>query len=174
LVVIFGKDRATGINAEGPADMMENIERDETNNDTVNYVDSTMEPELEDFGTYSSLSPMQSPRSQGTHNQRKKKRSSSTENVAIMTDIKDAAAVIGSEIAKASQIFGKAVGVDAEISEKRQKIDSEIRKISNLTVGEIIKAVCHIAHSHELTDVFFSMTEEGKEQLVKAILNGDV
>ncbi|XP_012842525.1 PREDICTED: uncharacterized protein At2g29880-like [Erythranthe guttata] len=175
LVVIFGKDRATGINAEGPADMMENIEREETNNaDTVNDVDSTMEPELEDFGAYSSLSPMQSPRSQGTHNQRKKKRSRSSENVAIMTDIKDAAAVIGSEIAKASQIFGKAIGVDAEISEKRQKIDSEIRNISNLTVGEIIKAVCHIAHSHELTDVFFSMTEEGKEQLVKAILNGDV
>lgn len=68
----------------------------------------------------------------------------------------------------------KQIGVDAEIYEKRHKSDSEIRKIQNLTVGEIIKVVCHIARSHELTGVFFSMSDEGKEQLAKAILNGGV
>ncbi|KAG8379692.1 hypothetical protein BUALT_Bualt07G0115400 [Buddleja alternifolia] len=105
---------------------------------------------------------------EGVHNQKKKKRSRSQDNLTIMTDsIKEAASVIGNEIAKA-------IGVDTEISEKRQKIDSEIRKITNLTISEIIKAVCHVARDHELTDVFFSMTDEGKEQLVGAILRGDV
>lgn len=61
-----------------------------------------------------------------------------------------------------------------KFQKKRQKIDAEISKIPNITVGEAIKAVCHIAKSHELTDVFFSMTEERKKQLVKSIINGDV
>ncbi|KAL0302687.1 UNVERIFIED_CONTAM: hypothetical protein Sangu_3084600 [Sesamum angustifolium] len=88
--------------------------------------------------------------------------------------IKEAASVIGSEIAKATQLFSKAIGVEAEVSEKRQKIDSEIRKILNLTATEVIKVVCRIAQNHELTDVFFSMNEEGREQLVVAILHGDI
>ncbi|KAL8472927.1 hypothetical protein ACS0TY_029954 [Phlomoides rotata] len=92
----------------------------------------------------------------------------------MMSDIKEAASIIGSEIAAASQVLCKAIGVDAEISEKRQKIDPEIRKITNLTTVEVIKVVCHIAKSHELIDVFFSMTEEGREELVRSILNGDV
>ncbi|KAK6137558.1 hypothetical protein DH2020_028700 [Rehmannia glutinosa] len=172
LVIIFGKDRATGINAEGPTDMMEEIQREEANNDTNDDVEVTMGNGLDDLDASIPFSPLQSPRSEGIHNQKKRKRS--VDNMMAMADIKEATSIIGSEIAKASQIFGKAIGVDAEISEKRQKIDSEIRKISDLTIGEVIKAVCHIAHSHELTDVFFSMTEEGREQMVKAILRGDV
>ncbi|KAI3462360.1 hypothetical protein Pfo_019023 [Paulownia fortunei] len=151
LIVIFGKDRATRMNAEGPGDMMEETQREETNNDT-NDVEATMENGLENFDASISFSPMKSPR----------------------TDIKEATSVIGNEIAKSSQVFSKAIGVDAEISKQRQKIDSEIRKIPNLTIAEVIKVVCHIAISHELTDVLFSMTEEGREQLVKDILRGDV
>ncbi|KAL0381392.1 UNVERIFIED_CONTAM: hypothetical protein Sangu_0203500 [Sesamum angustifolium] len=134
LLVIFGKDRATGNNADGPADMMEEIQREEVNNDPNDDVETTIENE----------------------------------------GIKEAASVIGSEIAKASQLFSKAIGVEAEVSEKRQKIDSEIRKIPNLTATEVIKVVCRIAQNHELTDVFFSMNEEGREQLVVAILHGDI
>ncbi|KAI3467772.1 hypothetical protein Pfo_024435 [Paulownia fortunei] len=129
LIVIFGKDRATRMNVEGPGDMMEEIQREETNNDT-NDVEATMENGLEDFDASISFSPMQSPRK--------------------------AASVIGNEIAKASHVFSRAIGVDAEILEKRQKINSEIRKIPNLAIGEVIKVVCHIANSHELTDVFFN------------------
>ncbi|KAL8472192.1 hypothetical protein ACS0TY_029421 [Phlomoides rotata] len=91
----------------------------------------------------------------------------------MMSDIKEAASIIGSEIAAASQVLCKAIRVDAEISEKQQKIDSEIRKITNLSTAEVIKVVHHITKSHELIDVFFSMTEEGREDLVRAILNGD-
>ncbi|KAI3470670.1 hypothetical protein Pfo_027333 [Paulownia fortunei] len=172
LIVIFRKDRATGMNAEGPGDMMEEIQREETNNDT-NDVEATMENGLEDFDASISFSPMQSPRSE-VPNQKKKKISRSTDNLMVIADIKEAASIIGNEIAKASHVFSKAIGVDADISEKRQKIDSEIRKIPNLTIGEVIEVVCHIANSHELTDVLFSTTKEGKEQLVKAILHGDV
>ncbi|KAI3465151.1 hypothetical protein Pfo_021814 [Paulownia fortunei] len=128
------------------------IQREETNSDT-NDIEATMENDLQDFDASISFSSMQSLRN----------------NLMVMADIKKAASVIGNEIAKASQVFSKAIGVDAEILEKRQKIDSEIRKIHNLTIVEVIKA-----KSHELIDVIFSMTEEGREQLVKAILHDDV
>lgn len=93
---------------------------------------------------------------------------------SMTTHIKEATSVLASEIAKATQILCKAVEVDAEISKKRQKIDSEIRKIPNLTVSQVIKAVCRISSRPELIDVFFSMKEEHREQLVRAILNGEV
>ncbi|KAH6783900.1 hypothetical protein C2S52_008859 [Perilla frutescens var. hirtella] len=57
---------------------------------------------------------------------------------------------------------------------EEQQIDSEIRKMHDLIVEEVIKAVCEIARRDELIDVFFSMTEEGKGKLVKAILNKKV
>lgn len=83
----------------------------------------------------------------------------------VLADIIDAASIIASEIAKSTyEIFAKAIGVDAETSDKRQKISSEITKMAHLTVTEVIKAVRHITQSHELIDVFFSMTEERKEQ----------
>ncbi|KAI3454839.1 hypothetical protein Pfo_011502 [Paulownia fortunei] len=130
-----------------------------TNNDT-NDVEATMENDLQDFDASISFSSIQSLRSE-VHNQKKKKRSRSTYNLMVMADIKEAASVIGNENTKASQVF-------------KTEIDYEIRKIPNFTIGEVIKVVCHIANFHELTDVFFSMTEEGRKQLVKAILRGDV
>ncbi|KAH6758862.1 hypothetical protein C2S51_019097 [Perilla frutescens var. frutescens] len=155
LLVIFGRDRATGIYAEGPGDMMEEIQKEKNAND------------LDDFD--SSFSPLQSPVNERTNIQKKKKRAAGCST--MVADMKEAATIIGTEIANASHVFSKAIGVDAEISEKRRQIDSEIRKMHDLTIGEIIKAVCYIASRDELIDVFFSMTEEGKEQLVKAILN---
>ncbi|GER55646.1 retrotransposon protein [Striga asiatica] len=170
LVIIFGKDRATGGNAEGPNDMMEEIEREDVNLNAGNDVEATTEIGLDDLDA--SFSPLQSPRSATVDKRKKRKRS--VDNLMPMTDIKEAASIIGSEIAKASEIFGKAIGVDAEISEKRQRIDSEIRKIPDLAVLDVIKVVCRIAQSPELTDVFFSMTEEGREQLARAIISDQV
>lgn len=92
----------------------------------------------------------------------------------MTTEIKEAAAIIASEIANASLMFSKAIGVDAEISEKRQKIDYEISRIPNLSVSETLKVVCHIGSNPQLIELFFSMGEERKEQLVRAILNGEV
>ncbi|CAA0819754.1 Unknown protein [Striga hermonthica] len=159
LLIIFGKDRATGGNAEGPNDMMEDIQREDVNLNADNDVEETSEIVLDDLDA--SFSPLQSPRSAAVDKRKKRKRS--VDKLTAMTDIKEAASIIGSEIAKASKIFGKAIGVDAEISEKRQRIDSEIRKILNLAVVDVIKVVCRIAQSPELTDVFFSMTGEGRE-----------
>ncbi|XP_057778464.1 uncharacterized protein At2g29880-like isoform X3 [Salvia miltiorrhiza] len=165
LVIIFGKDRATGSNAENPTDIMEEIQREKFNTNEEDSIDIG-----EDSDTSFSFSSMHSTRSEGTSHQKKKRKVGEP----MTADIKEAASVIASEIAKASQLFSKAIGVDAEISEKRKKINSEIKKIPNLTVGEAIKAVCHIASHPELIDVFFSMEEENKEQLVRAILNGEV
>ncbi|KAH6815337.1 hypothetical protein C2S51_020157 [Perilla frutescens var. frutescens] len=103
-----------------------------------------------------------------------KKKKKRTVGNSMVADMKKTASVIGMEIAKASEVFGKAIRVDAEISEKRQQIHSEIRKMHDLTIGEVIKVVCDITHHDELIDVFFSMTKEGKEQLVRAILNEEV
>ncbi|CAA0823400.1 Unknown protein [Striga hermonthica] len=164
-----GFDRATGGNAEGPNDIMEDIQREDVNLNADNDVEATSEIGLDDLDA--SFSPLQSPRSAAVDKRKKRKRS--VDKLTAMTDIKEAS-IIGSEIAKASEIFGKAIGVDAEISEKRQRIDSEIRKIPNLAVVDVIKVVCRIAQSPELTDVFFSMTEEGREQLVMAIISGQV
>lgn len=169
MLIIFGKDRATGANAEGPNDMMEDIQREQNNNDGNDNVEATADSGFDDFDAYINL--LRSPRNDG-QNQRKKKRTASSDS--LTSDFKEAAEIIGSEIAKASEAFTKAIGVDAEISLRRKQIDSEIRKIPHLSVEEIIKAVCVISNRNNLIDVFFSMNEEGKEQLVQAILNGQV
>ncbi|CAA0827207.1 Unknown protein [Striga hermonthica] len=143
-----GFDRATGGNTEGPNDMMEDIQREDVNLNADNDVEATSGIGLDDLDA--SFSPLQSPRSAAVDKRKKRKRS--VDNLTAMIDIKEAASLIGSEIAKASEIFGKAIGVDAEISEKRQRIDSEIRKIPNLAVVDVIKVVCRIAQSPELTD----------------------
>ncbi|KAK6163155.1 hypothetical protein DH2020_000019 [Rehmannia glutinosa] len=110
LITIFGKDRGIGINVKVLLDMMEEIQREEANNDTNNGVEPTNGDGLDDLDASISFSPLQSPRSEVSHNQKKRKRS--VDNLTIMADIKEATSIIGSEIAKASQVFGKAIGVD--------------------------------------------------------------
>ncbi|KAG8391446.1 hypothetical protein BUALT_Bualt01G0188700 [Buddleja alternifolia] len=98
LLIIFGKDRATGTNAEGPADMIEEIQREQVNNNANTDVE---EHGLEDIDA-----SMQSPINEGLHNQKKKKKSRSEDNMTVMMGgIKDATSVIGNEIAKASEVF---------------------------------------------------------------------
>ncbi|KAL0340110.1 UNVERIFIED_CONTAM: hypothetical protein Sradi_4527800 [Sesamum radiatum] len=113
LLDIFGKDQTIENNVDGPADMMEEIQREEVNNDPNNDIETTIENGLEDLNASMSFSPLQSPRAEGI--QKKKKRSRSVDNLMIMTGIKEAALVIGSEIAKATQLFSKAIGVEAEV-----------------------------------------------------------
>ncbi|KAL8507217.1 hypothetical protein ACS0TY_017942 [Phlomoides rotata] len=152
-VSLRNSDRAIGANAEGPSDMMEEIHKEDGNNDEINNEETNMEPGLENFDD--SFSPQQSPRSEAVNKQKKRKEE---EVQVLITDIKEAASIIGSEIATASHVLCKEIGVDAGISEKRQKIDLEIMKVSNLTASEV-RFVFHIAKSHELIYVFFSMTE---------------
>ncbi|KAL0332849.1 UNVERIFIED_CONTAM: hypothetical protein Scaly_2186400 [Sesamum calycinum] len=71
LLVIFGKDRATGNNADGPADMMEEIQREEVNNDPNDDVETTIENGLEDLDASMSFSPLQSPRTEGIQKRKK-------------------------------------------------------------------------------------------------------
>ncbi|KAL8472191.1 hypothetical protein ACS0TY_029420 [Phlomoides rotata] len=42
LLIVFGKDRSTGANDDGPADMEEEIQREENNNEEINNVEATM------------------------------------------------------------------------------------------------------------------------------------
>ncbi|KAL8518764.1 hypothetical protein ACS0TY_009935 [Phlomoides rotata] len=65
---------------------------------------------LEDFDD--SFSPLQSPRNEAVHKQ-KRRNSASSDNLTMMSDIKEAASIIGSEIVAASQVLCKAIGVDA-------------------------------------------------------------
>lgn len=163
LVIVFGKDRATGSTSENQTDILKDVYKEQSNTNGENSEDIA-----EDSDT--SFTSLHSPRNGGASHQKKKRRVDDSMKI----DIKEAASVIATEIAKASELFSKAIGADAEISDKRKKINSEIKKILNLTVAEVIKAVCHIASHPELIDVFFSMEEENKEQLVRAILNGEV
>lgn len=163
LVIVFGKDRASGSTSDNQTNILKEVYKEQRNTNEENSVDIA-----EDSDT--SFSSLHSPRNEGASHQNKKRRV----DESMKIDIKEAASVIANEIAKASELFSKAIGVDAEISEKRKKINSEIKKIPNLTVAEAIKAVCHIASHLELIDVFFSMEEENKEQLVRAKLNGEV
>ncbi|CAA0808005.1 Unknown protein [Striga hermonthica] len=156
LVIISGKDRATGENAEGPNDMMEEIQREDVNPNADNDVEATTKIGLDNLDT--SFSPLQSPRSATVDKRKKRKRS--IDNLMPMTDIREAASIIGSGIAKASEFFGKAIGVDAEILEKAQRIDSKLRKVPNLALLDVTKLVCRITQSPELTNMFFGMTEE--------------
>ncbi|KAL8506100.1 hypothetical protein ACS0TY_017091 [Phlomoides rotata] len=114
LLIVFRKDRSTGANVDGPADMDEEIQREKNNNEEINNVETTMGNGLEDFDD--SFSPLQSPRNEAVHKQKKRRNSASYDNLTMMSDIKEVASIIGREIDVASQVLCKAIGVDAEIS----------------------------------------------------------
>lgn len=66
MVIIVGKDRATGTTVDAPRDMEEDVEREETNNDITNDTEDTIGANIEDFDSYNAFSPMQSPGSEGS------------------------------------------------------------------------------------------------------------
>ncbi|KAK4413979.1 hypothetical protein Salat_2810700 [Sesamum alatum] len=83
-VSLPNSDLATGNSVESLTDTMEEIQREEVNNDPNNDVETTIENGHEDLDASMSFSPLQSPRTEGI--QKKKKRSRSVDNLMIMTE----------------------------------------------------------------------------------------
>ena len=161
LCIIFGKDRATGKDAQTPTDVVEEIDTEGGYSEAAKDVDCSLENEM----------PLQTEEYSSIMKNPKKRRKISK---PIIQGITNAATVIANQIKASTEIFSKAISVDLDMVEAKKKVDEEIKKLPGITTIERFKAVRDITKDDDKTIVFFSVTDDEKEEWVKAALNGEI
>ncbi|KAH6764233.1 hypothetical protein C2S51_015482 [Perilla frutescens var. frutescens] len=165
LSLIWSKDRATGINAETPIDVVEDLEREEN----VNQEDE----ELDEDGVHI-IPPTTKSQREGKKPERKRSRSTDGLILSLerMTD------ALTSHMDKSNEQMGKFVetvaGVDQEKKNNRHKLNEELQKIEDLTSVEKQKAAMKLVRDPELLDYFFTLQDDAqKETLLLELLAGN-
>lgn len=158
--VIYGKDRATGVHAETAADAVSQM--NEYGEEREFGDDGFDDDAFVNNSTASRPEKNEPPSSRKT-----KKRSRSDDGLLV---IKEAASMIGNEIAKASLEFTKAIGAEAATIDKRQKLNAEVMKIEVLEPLDRIKVISYIGRDDALIDIFFSLNEKDREVMAMDII----
>ncbi|KAJ8426018.1 hypothetical protein Cgig2_017100 [Carnegiea gigantea] len=149
LCIIFGKDRASGKDTQGPEEMED--ERDEPESS------STQEPSGVEASSWKS--------------ENLGKRIRASDNLA--KGLSEVAYILGREIRAASSNSSRAIDFDVELSEKRSKLNEELANLGLKTM-ERHRATRKIASEPESIDVFFSILNVERKEWVEALLQGDI
>lgn len=163
LSTIFGKDRATGHNAESAIEAVENLNREEAAFPEGGHDDSSMQNSDESTSKRSS----------------KKKRVDIDQMAEVMYN---ASKMIAAEFANSTKMMAAEfasstkllIAAETDRLEKKEKLMKEFSKISTIDVIQKFKAVKRIADSENLMVLFFGASDAEKQQLVDAILVGEI
>ncbi|KAG6530087.1 hypothetical protein ZIOFF_012308 [Zingiber officinale] len=161
LSIIFGGDRASGKDAQVPADIVEELDKVAVENDESIGVDGDYASYAEDF-IFGSSEENSKP---------KRRKTESTKDLSRV--IREATTILGEELNNASNRLSKALEYD-EGTDKRMKINEVLTKLPGLSMLERHKATRKIGCDRETTDIFFTIPDDEKEVFVKALLNGDI
>ena len=166
-LILFGKDRATGNMAEGPADSMAALNREE---DTIdNMGNDTHNVDFLD----ASMSASGSPSNQAGSSKVGKKRSRNADGVAV--GLADMATKFGSFFEKTNltmEHLATRIGHAKDMSAAKQKINAELLKLP-LTSTERLKAATIIVGDDNKVDLFLSYTtDEDKLEWIELLLEG--
>jgi len=169
LCIIFGKDRATGKDAQTPADVIEEIgiEGGDGNAAEDVYCSLVNETPLQSENEIPTPTEECSSIKRNPHKKRKI-------SEPIIQGITDAAAMIANQIKASTEIFSKVISVDFDLFEAKKKVNEEIKKLPGITMSERFKAIRNITQDDDKTIVFFTIADDEKEEWVKAVLNGDI
>ncbi|KAI7995226.1 26S proteasome non-ATPase regulatory subunit 10 [Camellia lanceoleosa] len=158
-VILFGKDRATGVLVEGPADMVDVLEKeDQTYTPIVDLLDC-------------SLLASRIPCNQGGSGTTSKKRAREAEG--IEKGLVDKAVEFGSFFEKTNttmEEIAHRIGYAHDLSQARKLVNGELVKLP-LNTNDKLRAATLIMKDAERVDLFFSLPEEDKMEWVVKILS---
>ncbi|KAK1387478.1 hypothetical protein POM88_015656 [Heracleum sosnowskyi] len=164
LSIIFGKDRATGHNAESAVEAEVNIDREE--------------------GAFAEGGPDDS--SLQNSGESTSKRSSKKRKVDVdqMDEVMyNASKMIAAEFANSTKMMAAEFASSTKLliaaetdrlEKKKKKLMEELSKISSIDIIQKFKAAKKIADSENLMVLFFGASDGEKKQLVDAILAGEI
>ncbi|KAG6497149.1 hypothetical protein ZIOFF_045037 [Zingiber officinale] len=155
------KDRASGKDAQVPADIVEELDKVAVENDESIGVDGDYASYAQDF-IFGSSEENSKP---------KRRKTESTKDLSRV--IREATTILGEELYNASNRLSKALEYD-EGTEKRMKINEVLTKLLGLSMLERHKATRKIGCDRETTYIFFTIPDDEKEVFVKALLSGDI
>ena len=101
----------------------------------------------------------------------KKKRKRSTYREPYKA-LKESSYVIANVIEKASVRLSKAIGED--INEKHMQLGKELERTTTLTTMERHKVARMIMQDNAMVSYFFSVPDDGRDEWVRALLNGTI
>ncbi|CAK9179525.1 unnamed protein product [Ilex paraguariensis] len=103
---------------------------------------------------------------------RLKKKSSGMEEM-VVEGLMSAASLISTEIKEATTIFARGIGVDTAVHDITKKIYEDLLMLPDFSMSERLNASSVLVHDSDYTDLFFSLPEVEKAELVRGILRGD-
>lgn len=171
LCIIFGKDRATGEAAESPADAVEELEREESQNLDLDDIDlfekcDDGDAELPPLGSQPTTpgSSSSTQQQQGFKKKRVRSNDGLMESLAkgFMTFTEAYKEGIN-EMRKMAYSFEVQAGID----EKRAKLTEELQKIDGLTSRELFKAGRVIGKEPHLIEMFFGLSPELRRDFIR-------
>ncbi|KAL5574249.1 hypothetical protein UlMin_023846 [Ulmus minor] len=165
LCLVFGKDRATGKDAENIVDAAEEIQRSGENNDMSE--DNINNTENMGFADAKNSEFMSQSRSDGSS--KRKKRSKSTND--LEEAIKDAAYAIAKEMKDSSTRLSEAM-IDKEMNERQMGVNDELMRTTWLNMLERHKAALLITRDTRTLNAFTSMKDDEKDVWIRALLDG--
>ncbi|KAK6119384.1 hypothetical protein DH2020_046872 [Rehmannia glutinosa] len=152
---IFGKDRATGENAEGFADALHDVlSGGQDNRGTAPRAECPQTPNPIDENDHTSTyNPQTSARSS---DKSKKKRKQKNQTDARLADL------------------AKRIGFEQDASSSRKAIYDAPDKMTFLIVETKIAVATQLSNKTNELDIFFALTDENKAVFVKLLLEGKI
>ncbi|XP_042019106.1 uncharacterized protein At2g29880-like [Salvia splendens] len=155
LSIVWGKDRAAGLHAEVPLDVVEELDREEN----VDQVDG----ESGEDGVPS----LTTPRDEGTSKRldRKRRRSSDgfISSLERMTNV--LVAYMDKSNDQMNKILESVTGGDKEKKDNRHMLYEKLQEIEALTDSQRQKAVMKLVRDPDLLDYFFTLHDEGAKKM---------
>ncbi|CAL5395496.1 unnamed protein product [Camellia sinensis] len=161
-VILFGKDRATRVLAEEPADMVDALEKEDQTTEEC-YTPIVDLPDC-------SLSASGTPCNQGGSGTTSKKRAREAEGIA--KGLVDMAVEFGSFFKKINTTMEKIahrIGYAQDLSQAKKLVNGELAKL-RLNTNDRLRAATLIVKDAERVDLFFSLPEEEKMEWVCLLL----
>ncbi|ONK73070.1 uncharacterized protein A4U43_C04F26840 [Asparagus officinalis] len=155
LAIVFGKDRATGNRVEHPTDVIEELDK-EVSQETIeeDFIDIDSPSQDATTGNTSDVSL-----------KRKRKRRLSGDSDSLGEIMRETNTYIGSELVKSSQLIKDGLD-EVSLYEKRQRFTEQVMKM-NLTIDQCFTAIGTISANRNLLDLFFIIGDNLKETWVR-------
>ncbi|POO03065.1 hypothetical protein TorRG33x02_011260 [Trema orientale] len=176
LCMVFGKDRATGNDAEGLVDAVDDIARTEANNDMEEHNINNPQPNIGDieadnlgFMTFSQASQVPQSRSDGSSKRKRKSGGSDDLGEAI----KKATLVIAKEMKESSTRLSDAIN-DKEMNERQIGVNEELIMTTFLGILKCHRATLLITRDIHTLNIFNGLRDDEKEIWVKAVFDGHI
>ncbi|KAI8009303.1 hypothetical protein LOK49_LG06G02608 [Camellia lanceoleosa] len=174
-LILFGKDKATGELAEGPADAVTATEKEDANATTEEGEQSPVEQfsmNMGDMDYSMSTSGNISNRADSTKTGKKGARPAE----GIPTELSKMAKNLGSLIENTNTTMveiAHRIGYSHDLSQQRRLVNEELLKLPMSTTQRLMAAFM-IVKDEDKVDLFFSLDENDKMEWVSLLLEGHI